>query len=193
MVGLYLYLPGNWEFSDSAMWQNYSLSCYQSEKVMAPHSSTLAWNMPWTESLVGCSPWGCRDQTLLSDFTFTFRCHALGKEMATHSSVLAWRVPGTGEPDGLPSLGSHRVGHEWSDLAAAALANSYSSFLLLHIFRSLIINSQVSILLWKTMNTGACTGFQKQQKMLRLHSPILSILLSLNQKSTLIWVFPLNS
>ena len=46
--------------------------------------------------------------------------HALQKEMATHSSVLAWRIPGTGEPGGLPSMGSHRVGHDWSDLAAAA-------------------------------------------------------------------------
>ena len=44
------------------------------------------------------------------------------KEMATHSSVLAWRIPGTGEPGGLPSMGSHRVGHDWSDLAAAAAA-----------------------------------------------------------------------
>ena len=55
----------------------------------------------------------------LSDFTFTFHFHALEKEMATHSSVLAWRIPGMGEPDGLPSMGSHRVGHYWSDLAAA--------------------------------------------------------------------------
>ena len=50
-------------------------------------------------------------RTQLSDFTFTFHFHALEKEMATHSSVLAWRIPGTGEPGGLPSLGSHRVGH----------------------------------------------------------------------------------
>ena len=56
----------------------------------------------------------------LSDFTFTFHFHALEKEMATHSSVLAWRIPGTGEPGGLLSMGSHRVGHDWSDLAAAA-------------------------------------------------------------------------
>ena len=47
----------------------------------------------------------------LSDFTFTFHFRALEKEMATHSSVLAWRIPGMGEPSGLPSLGSHRVGH----------------------------------------------------------------------------------
>ena len=59
-------------------------------------------------------------RTRLSDFTFTFHFHALEKEMATHSSVLAWRIPGTGEPGGLPSMGSHRVGHDWSDLAAAA-------------------------------------------------------------------------
>ena len=51
-------------------------------------------------------------QTRLSDFTFTFHFHALEKEMATHSSVLAWRIPGTGEPGGLPSLGSHRVGYD---------------------------------------------------------------------------------
>ena len=51
-------------------------------------------------------------QTRLSDFTFTFHLHALEKEMATHSSVLAWRIPGTGEPGGLLSLGSHRVGHD---------------------------------------------------------------------------------
>ena len=52
------------------------------------------------------------DRTRLSDFTFTFHFHALEKEMATHSSVLAWRIPGIGEPGGLPSMGSHRVGHD---------------------------------------------------------------------------------
>ena len=61
-----------------------------------------------------------KSRTRLSDFTFTFHFHALEKEMATHSSVLAWRIPGTGEPGGLPSMGWHRVGHEWRDLAAAA-------------------------------------------------------------------------
>ena len=50
--------------------------------------------------------------TGLGYFTFTFLFHALEKEMATHSSVLAWRIPGTGEPGGLPSMGSHRVGHD---------------------------------------------------------------------------------
>ena len=61
-------------------------------------------------------------QTWLRDFTFTFHFHALEKEMATHSSVLAWRIPGMGEPGGLPSMGSHRVRHNWSDLAAAAVS-----------------------------------------------------------------------
>ena len=61
-----------------------------------------------------------------SDFTFTFLFHALEKEMATHSSVLAWRIPGTGEPGRLPSMGLHRVGHDWSDLAAAAMSCGFA-------------------------------------------------------------------
>ena len=63
-----------------------------------------------------------KSRTRLSDFTFTFHFRALEKEMATHSCVLAWRIPGTGEPGGLLSMGSHRVWHDWSDLAAAAAA-----------------------------------------------------------------------
>ena len=87
------------------------------EKAMAPHSSTLAWKIPWMEepgrlhAVHGVT----KNRTQLSDFTFTFHFHALEKEMATHSSVLAWRSPGTGEPGGLPSMpsmGSHRVGHD---------------------------------------------------------------------------------
>ena len=82
------------------------------EKAMATHSSTLAWQIPWTEEPGRLQSIGvARSQTRLSDFTFTFHFHALEKEMATHSSVLAWRNPGTGEPGELPSLGSHRVGH----------------------------------------------------------------------------------
>ena len=62
----------------------------------------------WWASVYGVA----QSWTRLSDFPFTFHFHALEKEMATHSSVLAWRIPGTGEPGGLPSTGSHRVGHE---------------------------------------------------------------------------------
>ena len=142
------------------------------EKAMAPHSSTLAWKIPWTEepgglqsmgslgvgcnwaaslslftfmhwrrkwhptpvllpgkshgwrSLEGCSPWGHWGLDMTERLHFTFHFHALEKEMATHSSVLAWRIPGIGEPGGLPSMGSHRVGHDWRDLAAAVDADA---------------------------------------------------------------------
>ena len=62
----------------------------------------------WEAAVYGVA----EDRTRLSDFTFTFHLHALEKEMATHSSVLAWRISGTREPGGLPSMGSHRVGHD---------------------------------------------------------------------------------
>ena len=74
----------------------------------------------------------------LSDFTFTFHFPALEKEMATHSSVLAWRIPGTGEPGGLPSMGSHRVGHDWSNLAAAVSLLTFTYFLFIFYFYLLI-------------------------------------------------------
>ena len=76
---------------------------------MEPHSSTLAWKIPWTEE-----PGRLQSMCLI--------VFGLEKEMATHSSVLAWRIPGTGEAGGLPSMGSHRVRHDCSDLAAAAAA-----------------------------------------------------------------------
>ena len=90
---------------------------------MAPHSSTLGWKNPmdggaWWAAVHGVA----KSRTWLSDFIFTFYFHALEKEMVTHCSVLAWGIPGTGEPGGLPFMGSHRVGHDWSDLAAAAAA-----------------------------------------------------------------------
>ena len=73
----------------------------------------------WWAAVLGVA----KSRARLSDFTFAFHFHALEKEMATHSSILAWRIPGTGEPGGLPSMGSHRVGHDWSDAAAAADKN----------------------------------------------------------------------
>ena len=80
---------------------------------MAPHSSTLAWKIPWTEEPGGLQSMGLlRFRPDVSDFTFSLHFHALEKEVATHSSVLAWRNPGTGEPVGLPFMGSHRVRHD---------------------------------------------------------------------------------
>ena len=84
---------------------------------------TPAWKNPtdggaWWAAVHGIT----EGRTWLSNFTFTFHFAALEKEMAAHSSVLAWRIPGTGEPGGLLAMGSHRVGHNWSDLAAAAAA-----------------------------------------------------------------------
>ena len=94
---------------------------HAAEKVMAPHSSTLAWKIPWTEEPGRLQSMGLlKSQTRLRDFTFTFHFHALEKEMATHSSVLVWRISGTGEPGGLPSMGLHRVRHDWSYLSSSS-------------------------------------------------------------------------
>ena len=95
---------------------------------MAPHSSTLAWKNPMDGGAWWAAVhWVAKSQTRLSDFTFTFHFHVVEKEMATHSSVLAWRIPGTGEPGGLLSVGSQRVGHDWSNLAAAAATSKSST------------------------------------------------------------------
>ena len=102
-------------------WPFYQVTLLFQEKAMATHPSTLSWKIPHTRrSLVGCSHGVAKSWTWLSDFTFTFHFPALETEMATHSSVLASRIPGTWEPGGLPSMGSHRVRQNWSDLAAAA-------------------------------------------------------------------------
>ena len=90
---------------------------------MAPHSSTLAWKIPWMEEpgrlqSMGLLRVGHNWATSLSLFTFMH----WRRKWPTHSSALAWRIPETGEPGGLPSVGSHRVGHDWSDLVAAAAA-----------------------------------------------------------------------
>ena len=79
---------------------------------MAPHSSTLAWKIPWTEEPGRLQSMRSLSRTRLSNFTFTFHFNELEKEMATHSSVFAWRIPGMGEPGGRLSMGLHRVGHD---------------------------------------------------------------------------------
>ena len=90
-----------------------------SEKAVAPHSSTLAWKIPWMEEpgrLQSMGSW-------LRDFTVTFHFHALEKEMATHSSVLAWRIPGMVEPGRLLSMGSH----SWTRLKWLSSSSSSNS------------------------------------------------------------------
>ena len=104
------------------LYSRFSLAILYMEKTMAPHSSTSCLENPmdggaWWTAVHGVT----KSRTRLSDFTFTFHFHALEKEMATHSSVLDWKIPGMAEPSGLPSMGSHRVRHDWSDLAAAAV------------------------------------------------------------------------
>ena len=81
---------------------------------MATHSSTVAWQIPWTEEPGRLQSMGSHrvESDTTEQLHFHFHFHVLEKEMVTHSSVLAWSIPGTGEPGGLPSLGSHRVGHD---------------------------------------------------------------------------------
>ena len=87
------------------------------EKAMAPHSSTLAWKILWTEEPGRLQSMGSlKSRARLSDFHFSLSC--IGEGNGNPSSVLAWRIPGTGEPGGLLSIGLHRVGHDWSNLAA---------------------------------------------------------------------------
>ena len=83
-----------------------------SEKAMAPHSSTFAWKILWTEEPGRLQSMGSLESDMTERFPFHFSLSCMEKEMATHSSVLAWRIPGTGEPGGLPSMGLHRAGHD---------------------------------------------------------------------------------
>ena len=97
-----------------------------------------------------------KSRTWLSDFTFTFHFHALEKERATHSSVLAWRLPGTGEPGGLPSMGSHRVGHDWSDLKQQQQQQSEVKWC--RLFRSFWTIARTSILTLKGFEQWICVN-----------------------------------
>ena len=94
------------------------------EKEMAPHSSTLAWKIPWMEEPGRLRSMGLLELDTTDPFTFTFHSHALQKEMATHSSVLAWRMPGTGEDWWAAVYGVTQSRTRLSDLAAAAAAKA---------------------------------------------------------------------
>ena len=82
------------------------------EKATVPHSSTLAWKIPWMEESGGLQSMGLRSRTRLSNFTFTFHSHALEKEMAIHFSILAWKIPWMEESGRVQSVGSQRIGHD---------------------------------------------------------------------------------
>ena len=107
-----------------------------------------------TQSLSFSHPWDRYESDRTEELHFHFHFHALEEEMATHSSVLAWRIPGMGEPGGLPYMWSHRVGHNWSDLAAAA-ALEIADINLIFTSNSLSVSSFV---IWTTLVSLLCQG-----------------------------------
>ena len=130
----------------------------------------------WTMNICGIFIYGCL-KTWLSDFTFTFHFHALKKEMATRSTVLAWRIPGTGEPGRLPSMGSHRVRHNWSDLAAAASALVSAVYQSLNLLQNslfiVVVQSLSHVQLFATPSILACQtslSFTISQSLFKLMS-----------------------
>ena len=115
---------------------------------MAPHSSTLAWKIPWTgmeEPGRLTVPGVAKSRMRLSNFTFTFRFHALEKKMATRSSVLAWRIPGSEEPGGLQSMGSR-----------TRLSDFTFTFRFHALEKEMAAHS--SVLAWRTQGWGSWVG-----------------------------------
>ena len=113
--------------SSSVQWSNDNLPLllFNERPGFNPWVRKIFWRRKWQptpvllpgkchgrRSLVGCSPWGCQELDTTERLHFHFHFHALEKEMGTYSSVLIWRIPGMGEPGGLPSVGSLRVGHD---------------------------------------------------------------------------------
>ena len=92
------------------------------EKGLVPHSSTFAWKIPWTRSLVGCSPWGREESDTIEWLHFHFPLSCIGEGNGNPLQCSFLENPRDAEPSGLPSMGSHRVWHDWRDLAAAAAA-----------------------------------------------------------------------
>ena len=139
---------GEWHGVDYIQWRRQ----WHPTPVLLPGESTDGG--AWWAAVHGVA----KSRARLSDFTFTFHFHALEKEMTTHSSVLAWWIPGTGEPGGLPSMWSHRVGHDWSDLTAAAAAEYIqalrSRILLDPSFKNCKTSQKLLASLWKEKNNA---------------------------------------
>ena len=112
-----------------------------SEKAMAPHPSTLAWKIPW--SLVGCSPWGCTESDTTERLHFHFSLSCIGEGNGNPLQCSCLKNPRDGEPGGLPSMGSHRVGHDGSDLAAAAAADPHSAMMSSRICKYRALRSRI--------------------------------------------------
>ena len=144
---------------------------------MATHSSILAWKIPWTEEPGRLQSMGSLRvrhdwTTSLWLFTLTFHFHALEKEMATHSSVLAWRILGTGKPGGLPSMGLHRVRHDWSDLAAKSC-----EYLVLKVWTGRRVLAMPSLFFILRHLAGKHKFWILTKQSLQSHSGILQVLL----------------
>jgi len=140
---------------------------------MAPHSSILPWKIPWAEEPGGLqsmrpqrgghdwvSPQSEVIEIIKGEVTFHF--YALEKEMASHSSILAWRIPGTGEPGGLPFMGLHRVGHDWSDLAAAA--DIKKTWAAVNLPQMLILRALITLLIQTIVFLSALVDYTCEQK-----------------------------
>ena len=128
-----------------------------------------------------------KSQTWLSDFTFTFHFHALEKEMATHSSVLAWRIPGTGEPGGLSSMGSHRVGHDWSNLAAVAAGLTSKHHLFLALKADFQTGAPPSALVLWPQTLGPVSLQNRSESNFLFKTSLLSLSLTLTNIDIINW------
>ena len=154
-------------------------------------------------SLVGCSPWGCWGSETTERLHFHFSLPCIGEGNGNPLQCFAWRIPGTGEPGGLPSMGSHRVGHDWSNLAAAATSVDSSSERFCHInwlpFSPLFLAVLIGIgaftelavpeaLFWEILDLQ-CTWIFMLQRYAHREGPWTLLLMSWRKNSNLVWLF----
>ena len=130
-------------------------------------------------SLVGCSPWGCWESDMTEQLHFDFSLSCVGEGNGNPLSVLSWRILGTGKPGGLQSMGSHRVGHDWSDLVAAAAAVLKIRSLKSDLFRSHLISWPHFV----TSLTSVAVSLRWQERWAPLHSSFWGIKDSVVEKN----------